>query len=299
MVEFYTVEVVYCFLAYRGYEMQWFVWLIHESLFKSQVSLSFFCCSCLAFFPLHCTWAVHGLRLWLCLLRWVWTNASASPWTWGCARQLLAGCFRVSLVQCCCWDDSFFLPVGFIDSGCAVVPGMKQESVWSAQTLGKVCAAPCRYTLWAPVCKDWILCWRWVPVTATHWGAAQTCMPTSFGGTSGDDLLHPCFVKARPTSILAQVSQNLSIRVLYCNLPNPECLCEAVLARVQPAGCRKWSFPSTQHWSEVRWSTESSFVFLSTRKALTTWSKSNGGATRVIRGGASVVEGDAEAAVLF
>jgi len=36
-------------------------------------------------------------------------------------------------------------------------------------------------------------------------------------------------VKAGPTSVLAQVSQNLSIRELYCNLLNPEHLCEAVL----------------------------------------------------------------------
>lgn len=212
-------------------------------------------------------------------------RVSASSWTRGRARQLSAGCVRaISLVQCCCWDDSFFSPVGFIHSGYAVAPGMKQQSAWSAQTLGKVSAGPCGYTLWALVCRGWSLCWRWVPVTAAHRGAAQPCTPAQVGGTSGDELLHPCFAKAGPTSILAQVSQNLSIRVLCRNLPNPEGLCEAVVARVQPAGCRKGSSPSTWHWWEVRWRTESGFVFLSPRKTLTFWRKSNGGSIRVVRG---------------
>lgn len=127
-----------------------------------------------SFFPvLHM--GVHGFRLQLCLFRWVQTNISASSWTWGCVSQILAGCVSISLVQCCCWDDSFFLPAGFIHSEHAVAPGMQQGSVYSAQTPGKVwttaCAHSCGYNLWAFVCRDLISCLRWVPMTAAHWGA--------------------------------------------------------------------------------------------------------------------------------
>lgn len=84
----------------------------------------------------------------------------------------------VTSVQCYCWDDSFFLPMGFIHLGYAVnYAGMKQRSVWSSETLGKVCAGPCRSTFWALESRNWVLCWRWVlrlqPTEELPWPAKQ------------------------------------------------------------------------------------------------------------------------------
>lgn len=174
--------------------------------------LSFIFFSCLAFFPSPCI--AHGLL--------IVSGCGHVSSEYGQMEVPPLGSERgqgsfwllvlgVSSEQCYCWDDSFFLPVGLIHLGYAVnYAGMQQRLVWNSQTLGKGLAGPCRSTFWSLVCRDWILCWRWVPVTAAHWGAAQNCITIYAGGTSGIGLLHPYFVKVRPTSVLAQVSQKLS-----------------------------------------------------------------------------------------
>lgn len=185
----------------------------------------------------------------------------------------------VSSVQCYCWDDSFFLPVGFIHWGYAVsYAGVQQRSVWNSQTLGKVFAGTCRSTFWALVCRDWVLCWRWVPVTAAHWGAAQTCITTYAGGTSGIAYYTPAWW--RPGKTQYQLRFLRICPPKCCNLPNPEHLCEAAWAKVQSAASRT-DHPPWHGTGQRSVSTESSSVFLSTRKVSTTQSESRGGVTRV------------------